>query len=188
MTERSPTPPDERPATPSFPSDATTPIGDTCRSTAVTGETTGTWDTRPVGDRSDDDHESLASLHHRWFQPTDKRRVGDPDHPINVEAIKEGMGCLPICEVWIEKPVLPFYRYTIRHRVPAHERTYSVWRWRNGQRVKLERKQDFHQEANYSYSIDPYFLDRYRGEAEDIAREIVRQLRYTWNDHWTYHA
>lgn len=133
----------------------------------------------------------LDALYRHLFQmeveAEEKRRsrVGDDDHPINVEKIKESLGCLPICEVEIDFD-LRTMRYTVRHRVPAHERVFKIYD-RYGF-FKREEKQEFRQERSQQISIDPYMLDRYRGDADHIAREIIKQMRGEWNYNWPHHA
>ena len=141
--------------------------------------------------------EAIAALFDRWIvaemeadairDEESRRRVGDPDHPINAEKIKQGLGCIPdLCEVEIDPYHTLYGQVVIRHRVPAHERIYRVTD-RFGY-VKREVKQVFALERGSQIAIDPYMLDRHKGDAEDIAREIVRRMRYEWNESWSHHA
>lgn len=121
-----------------------------------------------------------------------KLKVGDPDHPINVESIKQHLGCVPeICEVFIDDGYggdgrySPYHgMYVIRHTMPAHDRIYTVYDRRG--LIESQKCMKFDQ-YNNQISLDPYMLDRY-GDADKIAQEIVKRMRYEWNEAWPHHA
>lgn len=193
--------------TPSSPSDGTTPTGGTCRSTAASGAA-GTSATRPdgasrdaapvereVGDYTGLYGEDLTKAVARdvavarfeagvELEEERRARVGDEKHPINVEKIKQGLGCLPICEVRIDFPPL-VQTYLIEHWTPAHERVFKIYD-RYGYFVR-EHTQVFKDERHSRIAVDPYLLDRYE-DREDIARHIIERLKYEWNANWPHHA